>query len=515
MIKLGIDVGGTNTDAVIVGNEGRILSWNKQLTSKDIISGIELAAKKVIDEAGIAPEKIDGVFVGTTHIQNALYHPVQLSKTALIRIMKKPSFLKSALFWPEHLKKYVSRVYDIKSFFEETSGGVAPEEMNQLYKKIKDDNIESICIIGTNSPLIGDEECYIRDCVKKQFPEIPITMSHELGSIGFVERENAALLNAIFAKVISQAMMDLTDIFKKLSLQCPCWLTQNDGSLIELQEAIDYPLFTIGSGATNSFRGASILSGLRDCIVVDFGGSTIEIGRIRNGRPEMAVSSTSFLNIDVNMRIPKVYSLPFGGGSLISLEKGAVQIKETIVNDLEHQGISWGGDSWTITDSFFKMGSDSLSDQLITHDGLNKLSYEDCKHVVKIVTQEIKEKVTRLELNSEGLPVVLVGGGSTLLGNRLFGKYKRVYHPSGHHISNAVGACYAPLSAQTDKVFWLKSQTKEEIIELEKEKLFRQLFQKGAVKETIKIVSIEEFPFDYFKGEVLRIRIKALGELQI
>lgn len=341
MMKLGIDVGGTNTDAVIVGKEGKILSWKKQLTTKDIISGIGLAAKHVIDEAGIAPEQIDGVFVGTTHVQNALYHPVQLSKTALIRIMKKPSFLKPALFWPEHLKKYVSKVYYIKSFLEETSRTPAPEEMDQLYKNIKEEHIESICIIGASSPLMDNEERYIRDCIKKQFPKIPITMSHELGSIGFVERENAALLNAIFAEVIRQAMMDLTGIFKKLSLQCPCWLTQNDGSLIELQEAIDYPIFTIGSGATNSFRGASILSGLRDCIVVDFGGSTIEIGRIRNGQPEMAVSSTSFLNIDVNMRVPKVYSLPYGGGSLISLEKGAVQIKETIASDLEHQGISW------------------------------------------------------------------------------------------------------------------------------------------------------------------------------
>lgn len=514
-MKLGIDVGGTNTDAVLIGSNGKLLSWNKQLTSKDIISGIEHAARKVISEAGIAPNEIEGVFVGTTHVQNALYHPVQLSKTALIRIMKKPTLLKPGLFWPEHLKKYIGNVFHITSFYEDLTKTPDTGEMDRLYEHIQQDNIESICIVGVNSPLIDTEERYLRDDLKTQFPEIPITMSHELGVMGFVERENAALLNAVFSKVIRQAMMDLTELFKKLSLQCPCWLTQNDGSLLELQDAIEYPIFTIGSGATNSFRGASIISGLQDCIVVDFGGSTIEIGKIRNGQPELTVGSTSFLNIDVNMRVPKIYSLPYGGGSLISLDNEEIQIKATIASDLEHQGISWGGDSWTVTDSFFGMDLDSLSNEKMTSNWLKKLTYEDCQKVVKKVTQEIKEKITRLELNSEGLPIVLVGGGSTLIVNRLFGKYKRVIHPSGHHISNAIGACYAPLSAQTDKVFWLKNQTIEEIIELEKEKLFKQLFLKGAKVESIKVVSIEEFPFDYFKGEVLRIRIKALGELQI
>lgn len=509
-MKLGIDVGGTNTDAVIIAKEGNILSWKKQLTSKDIISGIEAATIAVMNEAGIAPEEIDGVFVGTTHVQNALYHPVQLSKTALIRVMKRPSRVEPALFWPEHLKKYIIKVYHVTSDCEASRKAVIEE----LYREVHAKNIESICIVGVNSPLMDEEERFIRDGLKTMFSTIPITMSHELGSLGFVERENAALLNAILSRVIRQAMMDLTKLFNKLLLKCPYWLTQNDGSLIELHEAIDYPIFTIGSGATNSLRGAGILSGLRDCIVVDFGGSTIEIGRIQNGEPQSAVGSSSFINIDVNMRVPKIYSLPFGGGSLISLNEDKVQIKETIACDLENQGISWGGDSWTLTDSFIKINPDSLADENMVLEGLEKLSYEDCQKVVKTIIQEIKEKITRLEARNEGLPIVLVGGGSKLLVNRLFGKYKRVLHPVGHHISNAIGACFAPLSAQTDKVFWLTDQTKEQIIEQEKEKLFEHLCNKGAKEGTIKIVSIEEFPFDYFRGEVLRVRLKAEGELQ-
>ncbi|SMQ81496.1 N-methylhydantoinase A/oxoprolinase/acetone carboxylase, beta subunit [Bacillus sp. OV166] len=518
-MKLGIDVGGTNTDAVIVRNDGKLLSWSKHLTTNDIISGIELAAKEVLKEANIPPDQIKGIFLGTTHVLNALYHPVNLSKTALIRITKKPSLIEPALQWPENLKKYISKVYHFKSSYDYTGkikeqSTPNQDEIEQLYHDIKKYGIESICLVGAYSPLYESEEREIRDRIKDSFPEIPITMSHEIGSTGFIERENATLLNAIISKVIRQAMIDLSTLFKKLSLECPCWLTQNDGSLMGIQEAIDYPILTIGSGVTNSIRGASILSGLDRCIVVDVGGSTIDIGKIQNGQPEVSIGSTSILDIDVNMRVPKMYSLPYGGGSLISIEEESVQIKETIASDIEQQGISWGGDTWTLTDSFLKVYPDSFSDEKITLKGLDKLSEDDCQKVIKTVTGEIKKKISKLQLSNEALPVVLVGGGSSLLVNRLFGKYQKVFHPAGFHICNAVGACFAPLSAQVDKVFWLRDKTKQEIIDEEREQLVQQLFLKGAKRDSIELVSIEEFPFDYMKGEVLRIRLKTLGELE-
>jgi N-methylhydantoinase A/oxoprolinase/acetone carboxylase beta subunit len=518
-MKLGIDVGGTNTDAVIVRNDSKLLSWSKQLTTKDIISGIELVAKEVLTEANILPEQIEGVFVGTTHVLNALYHPVNLSKTALIRITKKPSLIEPAVQWPDNLKKYISKVYHFESSYEYTGetnrhSTQNSNEINQLLNEINQFEIESICIVGAYSPLYESEEREIRDLIKERFPEMPITMSHEIGSTGFIERENAALLNAIISKVIRQAMIDLSTLFKKLSLECPCWLTQNDGSLMEIQEAIDYPLLTIGSGVTNSIRGASILSGLTRCIVVDIGGSTIDVGRILNGQPEVTVGSTSILDIDVNMRVPKMYSLPYGGGSLISIEEDSVVIKETIASNIEQQGISWGGNSWTLTDSFLKVYPNSFSDEKITLKGLHQLVEEDCQKVIKRVTREIKNKIGMFQLSNEALPLVLVGGGSSLLVDRLYGKYQKVFHPAGYHICNAVGACFAPLSSQIDKVFWLRDKSKQEVIDEEKEQLVQQLLQKGAKRNSIELVSIEEFPFDYMKGEVLRIRMKALGELE-
>ncbi len=517
-MKLGIDVGGTNTDAVVVRNDGKLLSWAKHLTTKDIISGIDAAAKEALKEANIPPEEISGVFLGTTHVLNALYYPNNLAKTALVRVIKKPSLIEPGILWPSSLKKYIGKVYHFKSAYDYTGktdhlSMSNLEQINELLRDIKKYNIESICIVGVYSPLYEAEELEIRNSIKERFPEIPITMSHEIGSTGFLERENAALLNAILSLVIREAMIDLARLFKNLSLHCPYWLTQNDGSLMEIKEAADYPILTIGSGVTNSIRGASILSGLKRCIVVDVGGSTIDIGRIMNGQPEVSLGSSSIFNIQVNVRVPKMHSLPYGGGSLISIEDDLAEIKETIANNIEQQGMAWGGNTWTLTDSFLRLFPNSFQDEKISLDGLRVLSKDDCQKVINRVTKEIKERIAWFQLSNEDLPVVLVGGGSPLLVNRLFGKYQKVSHPAGYHICNAIGACFAPLSAEIDKVFWLNNKTKQEVIDQAKKQLFQQLMCKGAKKESIRLESLEEIPFDYLKGEVLRIRLKGLGEI--
>ncbi|MEH7522723.1 hydantoinase/oxoprolinase N-terminal domain-containing protein [Bacillus sp. JJ1503] len=517
-MRLGIDVGGTNTDAVIIKGDRKLISWSKCLTTKDIISGIVSSAKEAIHEAGVLPEQISGVFLGTTHVLNALYYPNNLSKTALVRIIKKPSLIAPGVQWPSNLKKYIEKEYFVKSGSDYT-GESNPhfvsllDQINELLTDIKKYNIESICLVGAYSPFYDTEELEIRDIIRKFYPGIPITMSHKVSSIGFLERENAALLNAILSNVIRQAMTDISKHFKEMSLNCPCWLIQNDGSLMEIKEAADYPIRTIGSGATNSTRGASILSGLEKCIVVDVGGSTIDVGRIMNGQPEVSIGSSSILGINVNIRVPKVHSLPFGGGSLISVENDLVEIRATIANDIENQGVAWGGSIWTLTDSFLRQFPDTFQDEKINLTGLQMLSEEACEKVINKVTKEIKEWIARFQPSNEDLPIVLVGGGSLLLEKRLFGKYQRVSQPIGFHICNAIGACFAPLSAEIDKVFWLNDKTKQEIIEQAKEQLFQQMISQGAKKETIQLVSLEEIPFDYLKGEVLRIRIKAFGEI--
>ncbi|WP_172799317.1 hypothetical protein [Bacillus sp. FJAT-29814] len=128
---------------------------------------------------------------------------------------------------------------------------------------------------------------------------------------------------------------------------------------------------------------------------------------------------------------------------------------------------------------------------------------------------EIKSTIERLIVNDEELPIVLVGGGSPLLHDSLFSKYKKIRKPSGFHICNAIGACFAPISEQIDKVYWLNELTKEEVVSRAVDTVRDAVIRKGGKPESVQIAYVEEFPFDYIQGEVLRVRTKAIGELSL
>lgn len=451
-MKLGVDVGSKSTDAVLINKAGSLIGAAKHPTSADILSGISYCINKVLDDAYLSSSELRGVFIGTTHLLGALVSNKDLANTALLRIVKQDTLMKSMIGWPKSLKDNIKSLHCVTSRNDYKKANMISLDytasLRMLKREIAQDGIESVCIVGTLSPLYESEENAIKQAIATAFPDLPITTSHQLGTIGFIERENTALLNAILAKVIRKTLNGLSQLFLDLSIECPYWFIQNNGSIMDAQEAVEHPLLTIGSGVANSFRGASILSGFKDCIVVDIGGSAIDIGRVRDGHVEETALNSNLLGIHIHVPMPKSISLPI---------------------DRELQ----------------KM------------------------------TGDIKDAIEQLQVREVNLPIVFVGGASSLFDEALFGKYTRFIHPAGYAFCSAVGACHTTLSSQVDKVYWLHNRSKEDIIEEIKGDLFNELRAKGAKKESIKMTSFEEYPFDYLKGEVLRIRAKAVGQLNI
>ncbi len=108
-------------------------------------------------------------------------------------------------------------------------------------------------------PCMKRKNSRVKREIKARFPDIPVTVSHELGSIGFIERENASLLNTLLSKLISGLLTNLKTSFTELSLTCPFWFTQSNGSLMTAQEAMELPVLTIASGVANSLKGAATI----------------------------------------------------------------------------------------------------------------------------------------------------------------------------------------------------------------------------------------------------------------
>ena len=139
--------------------------------------------------------------------------------------------------------------------------------------------MDSIAIISVFSPINAEHEKRAGEIIKSELGEIPITYSHEIGSIGLLERENATILNAALINIARHTANSFVDALKKEGVtNAKVYICQNDGTLMAVDYAVRYPILTIACGPTNSIRGASFLSKVENGIVLDVGGTTSDVG---------------------------------------------------------------------------------------------------------------------------------------------------------------------------------------------------------------------------------------------
>ena len=358
MRRIGIDVGGTNTDAVLI-EDGKVSGAVKAPTSEDVTTGIldslkSLSASGVLKDAGGALKKLDGVMIGTTHFINAVVQRRSLTKVAALRLgMPASASLPPFCDWPEDLAALVrggvwmvegGHEYDGRPFMplDEAAVTRAAEEMKAA-------GLKSVGISAIFSPLDPTHERRAAELVAKVIPDAVITCSSDLGRIGLLERENAALLNAALADLSRETIAAFEKAIKDSGIAAPLFITQNDGTVAEAGQARRLPVYSFASGATNSMRGAAYLSGLADAMVIDVGGTTTDVGQLKNGFPREANSVVQVGGVRTLFRMPDLLSIGLGGGSHVQLDPlkvGPVSVGYRLLKE----GIAFGGKQLTTTD---------------------------------------------------------------------------------------------------------------------------------------------------------------------
>jgi N-methylhydantoinase A/oxoprolinase/acetone carboxylase beta subunit len=268
-VRIGIDVGGTNTDAVLIDGSGNVLSRTKVPTTEDPIDGIA-SAMSAVRPAG---DQVALVALGTTHAVNAIVQRRDLRRVTLIRIGAPGTEAVPPLAgWPEDLvRAAVARTAVVRGGVE-VDGRVLPIDENKVRRFVEAVNPDAIAIVGTFSPLLPDQELEATELIS-EVSSAPVTMGHEVAGLGLLERENAAVLNAAIAAVIDRVVDALERSVERSFPGAAVFLTQNDGTLMAPAVARRLPVLTIGSGPSNSLRGAATLTGVRDGLVVDVGGT--------------------------------------------------------------------------------------------------------------------------------------------------------------------------------------------------------------------------------------------------
>lgn len=293
-MRIGIDVGGTNTDAVLVDGKVVLASY-KAPTSNNISDGIKAAIKHILGHAGATVEQIDAIMIGTTQFTNAFVERRGLLPVGVLRLaLPATDGLPPMIDWPEDIAQIVGgHTYMVKGGYEFDGRLISPLDevaIKEVACDMRNKGIKSVAICGVFSPVNPDMEERAAEIIQQEIPNVAITLSSRVGRISLLERENAAIMNASLAELAAKVVSSFKRALIDLNITAPFHISQNDGTLMSAEFVEKYPVLTFASGPTNSMRGAAYLSGLKDALVVDIGGTTTDVGMLVKGFPVNRVS---------------------------------------------------------------------------------------------------------------------------------------------------------------------------------------------------------------------------------
>lgn len=509
-MRIGIDVGGTNTDAVLMDG-AQVISSTKTPTTANVSAGIATALRGVIEDSGIDTARIDGVMIGTTHFTNAVVERKRLTPTACIRLgLPATVCLPPMVDWPPDLRQLVGGNDHLAHGGHEFDGreisAFDPEEIRAIAKKIKAAGMTAIAISSVFSPVNSTFEEQAAAIVKSVMPDASITLSSEIGRIGLLERENAAIMNSCLRQLAARTVDGFKAALDELRIAAPFYISQNDGTLMNADFAKAYPVLTFASGPTNSMRGAAFLSGLKDAIVVDIGGTTTDIGVLQHGFPRAAALAVDIGGVRTNFRMPDTYSIGLGGGSIIETNPLKVG-PQSVGYELTEKALVFGGDILTATDVTVAGGED-IGDR----SAVSGLDSDFVQSAQERIMEMIAIAVDRMKTSAAPVPVIVVGGGSILVSGEIEGA-SAIVKPAHFPVANAIGAAIAQVGGECDRIFSLAELSRDEALAQAKQEATERAAKAGADDDSIDIVDVEEVPLAYLPGNATRIMVKAVGDL--
>jgi N-methylhydantoinase A/oxoprolinase/acetone carboxylase beta subunit len=514
MIRIGIDVGGTNTDAVVMDG-ATVIAGVKAATTGDVMTGVVNALKAVLEASKMDASAIDVVMIGTTHFTNAVVQRRDLAKTAAVRLgLPATASLPPMVDWPEDLKAAIGGTGYLAHGGNEFDGRVISpldeKELLGIAEDIKAKGINTIAITSVFSPVTGEFEKQAGEIFAKALPGVHITLSSDIGRIGLLERENAAIMNACLRDLSRHVIEAFRKAITETGIKGRFYLTQNDGTLMDAAFAEKFPVLTFASGPTNSMRGAAFLSGVADAIVVDIGGTTSDVGSLHKGFPRQATVAVEVGGVRTNFRMPDVFSIGLGGGSHVVETGGAIKVGPTSVGyRIVTEALIFGGKTLTTSDVVVASGRYELGDK-------SKVAHLTPAFIASTqarIMSMLEDCVERSRLSPEPLPVIVVGGGSILVDGPIGGL--EVIKPNHFAVANAVGAAIAQVSGEVDRVYALAEIGRDQALADAKERATEAAVSAGALRSSIEIVDVEDVPLAYLPGNATRVRVKAVGELHV
>lgn len=308
---LGIDTGGTYTDAVLLNDAKQVIASAKSLTTRfDLAQGIGAALDQLPQDA---LAQVVLVSLSTTLTTNSVvegrgspvcvllagYDAQQIKTSGLVELLGSEAIV--ALPGGHDAGGNALQALD-----EEASRAAILQHAPR---------VSAFAISASFAVRNPAHELQLRAWVKALCDK-PVTCGHELASsLGAPRRAMTVALNARMISHVKALIDSVRHTLQVRRIDAPLMIVKGDGTLINAESALQRPVGTVLSGPAASVIGACALSGTRNAIVADMGGTTTDIAVVRNGQPELSVDGALIGDWRPMVEAVKVYSIGLGGDS--------------------------------------------------------------------------------------------------------------------------------------------------------------------------------------------------------
>ncbi|AEI95847.1 hydantoinase/oxoprolinase N-terminal domain-containing protein [Roseobacter litoralis] len=322
-ILLGVDTGGTYTDAVLIRDEKEVIATAKSLTTRhDLAEGIGAAVRAVLRAAAVAPADVSMASLSTTLATNALVEG-QGGRIALILIGFQERDLDTHGL-RDALKG--DPVLICSGGHDHAGAEVAAldSDLIQQFLRGQAKDVSAFAVaaqFATRNPAHELEAAALIEEVTGR----PVSASHELSAkLNGPKRAMTALLNARLVGMIDRLIGRAEDMLRALGITAPMMVVRGDGALISAVQARHHPIETILSGPAASLVGARWLTGAQDALVSDIGGTTTDIALLKDGRPAIDPAGAQVGPYRTMVEAVAMRTTGLGGDSAVEMVSGGL-----------------------------------------------------------------------------------------------------------------------------------------------------------------------------------------------
>lgn len=338
-IRIGVDVGGTNTDICAIDEAtGELMVYKLPSSLKDQSQAVVGGVRRIVEKYGLHYEEVDRFIHGTTVATNAILE-TRGARTALVTTkgfrdlleigrQKRPDLYdlqadKAPVLVPRNLRFELSERMNYKG---EILDALEDRELLELVAKLKESHAEAVAVLFLNAYLNPENEARVKAIIEEQLPGIYISTSSEISNqFREFERLCGTVLNSFVGPEVKKYLDNLKHTLEQIGIK-KVYINHSNGGLMSIKEAAAYPIKTGLSGPAAGVIGVQYLMdliGVKNVITIDVGGTSTDISMIVDG----VIESSKDKNISgYPVRIPSIdiSTIGAGGGSIAWVDSGGI-----------------------------------------------------------------------------------------------------------------------------------------------------------------------------------------------